>query len=105
MLDPSNWNVKSDEDTLIKAKKIRINVTSKKGGYQILKRYIVYFYNRFAQQSQRFKVIAKNEYRAGRLFYLKHDRKSYKSCIEYIIEADTEKFWTEEEILTAIKQK
>lgn len=75
------------------------------GGY-LLKRYIVYFYNRFSQEYQTFNVIAKNKYRAGRLFYLKHNRKFFcKGCIESITEAESERYWTEEEIRESINYK
>jgi hypothetical protein len=63
-----------------------------------LKRYEVIFYNRFAQETQTFHVIAKNKFRAGRLFYLRYDRKSFFDCIEYIGEIKEDYFWTEEKI-------
>lgn len=69
-----------------------------------LKKYIIYYTNRFANQTQTFKVLAKNEFRAGRLFYLKYDRKAYKACIEGITLAD-EHYWTEEEIRELIKKR
>jgi hypothetical protein len=68
-----------------------------------LKKYIVYFFNRFANQTQTFKVLARNEYRAGRMFYVKHNRKAYHDCIETITEAN-DHFWTEEEIREHIKK-
>jgi hypothetical protein len=68
-----------------------------------LTKYIVYYFNRFANQTQTFKVLAKNEFRAGRLFYLKHNRKAYKGCIETITGAN-DHFWTEDEIRTHIKK-
>lgn len=69
-----------------------------------MKKYMVVYYNPFAQQSQTFKVLAKNEFRAGRLFYLKHNRKAYHDCIENIVEVN-EHYWTEEEIRTSINNK
>lgn len=66
-----------------------------------MKRYVVVFFNRFANETQTFKVIAKNEYRAGRLFYLMHSRKFYYACIERITEVE-EHYWTESEILKKI---
>ena len=51
-----------------------------------MKKYIVVFYNRFACQTQTFSVIAENRFRAGRMFYRKHDRKIYFDCIEAIDE-------------------
>ena len=62
-------------------------------------KYIVLFYNRFAQQQQTFKVIAASEEDAERLFYLKHPKESYHDCIEYIEEVSEEHYFTEEEIL------
>lgn len=53
---------------------------------QELKNYAVVFYNRFACQTQIWKVKAKNEFRAGRSFYRKHNRKVYYDCIENIYE-------------------
>ncbi|MFS0905662.1 hypothetical protein AB3N02_21700 [Priestia aryabhattai] len=53
-----------------------------------LKRYMIVFYNRFANQTQTFKVMAKNEYCAGRLFYKKYNRKAYHDCIEMIVTID-----------------
>ena len=49
-----------------------------------MKSYIVVYYNRFANQTQIFKVMATNEFRAGRDFYRKHNRKAYHDCIECI---------------------
>lgn len=48
--------------------------------------FIVVFFNRFANQSQTWSVKARNKFHAGRLFYKKHDRKSYYECIELIEE-------------------
>lgn len=67
-----------------------------------MKKFEVLFYNRFANQMQIFRVIAKNEFRAGRLFYLKHNRKSYHDCIEMISEGIEKHFLTEEEIRKSI---
>lgn len=69
-----------------------------------MKKYDVLFYNRFANQNQIFKVVAKNEFRAGRLFYLKHRRKAYHDCIELITEVKEEYYWTEEEIQKSLKR-
>lgn len=69
-----------------------------------MKKYVVVFYNRFAQKTQTFKVLAKNEYRAGRLFYLKHNRKAYHGCIENITEV-RDHFWTEEEIKAFVAKR
>lgn len=48
--------------------------------------YLVIFYNRFANQTQTFRVKAENEFRAGREFYRKHNRKAYHDCIECVEE-------------------
>lgn len=55
------------------------------GNLKGLTLYVVVFRNRFANEIQSYKVVAKNEFRAGRLFYKKYDRKSYHDCIEQII--------------------
>lgn len=69
-----------------------------------MKKYDVLFFNRFANETQIFRVMAKNEFRAGRLFYLKHNRKAYHACIELITEAKDEHYWTEEEIRKSISR-
>lgn len=46
--------------------------------------FIVVFFNRFANQTQVFEVMAENEFRAGRAFYRRLDRKAYHTCIEHI---------------------
>ena len=46
-----------------------------------MKKYVIIFYNRFANQTQTHAVIASNEFRAGREFYRKYDRKKYHDCI------------------------
>lgn len=51
-----------------------------------LKRYLIVFYNRFACQTQTYRVQAKSVFHAGRMFYRKHNRKSYYDCIETIEE-------------------
>lgn len=70
-----------------------------------MKKYIIYYYNRFANENQTFKVMAENKYRAGRIFYLKYNRKAYHDCIENIIEVEHEHYWTKEEILNALNKK
>lgn len=52
-----------------------------------MKEYIIVFFNRFACQTQLYKVEAKNEFRAGREFYRNHNRKQYHPCIENIYES------------------
>jgi hypothetical protein len=42
--------------------------------------------------------MAKNEFRAGRLFYIRYNRRAYKDCIESICEV-RDHYWTEEELL------
>lgn len=51
-----------------------------------LKKYTVLFYNRFACENQLWTIYEKNEFRAGREFYRKHNRKQYFDCIERIYE-------------------
>jgi hypothetical protein len=51
-----------------------------------MKKYTIIFYNRFANQLQQYSIQAQNEFRAGRLFYKKHNRKAYFACIEMIVE-------------------
>lgn len=50
------------------------------------KTFLVVFWNRFGQQTQTYQVKAKNAFRAGRMFYRKHSRKSYHDCIDVIQE-------------------
>jgi hypothetical protein len=50
-----------------------------------LKFYVVVYYNRFANEIQSFRNCGINEFRAGRDFYRKHDRKMYHDCIHQII--------------------
>jgi hypothetical protein len=52
----------------------------------IMKEFLVVFYNRFACQTQTYKVIANDEKEAERLFYLKYPKESYHDCIENIAE-------------------
>ncbi|GLI82563.1 hypothetical protein ANABIO32_02500 [Rossellomorea marisflavi] len=47
----------------------------------MLKEYVVVFYNRFANQTEIIRIKALNEFRAGREFYRKHNRKAYHDCI------------------------
>jgi hypothetical protein len=70
-----------------------------------VKKYDILFYNRFANQYQEFRVIAKNGFRAGRLFYKLHDWKLYFECIQHITEVKERHYWTEEEILKAVSLK
>lgn len=56
----------------------------------VLKNYIVVFYNRFANETQTYEVMAINEFRAGRAFYRKYNRKAYHDCIELIKEVKVE---------------
>lgn len=46
--------------------------------------HMVVYYNRFACETQTYKVKAKDEKEAKRLFYEKHPKKSYYDCIETI---------------------
>ena len=50
------------------------------------KKFLIVFYNRFANQTQTAKIEAENAFRAGRTFYRKHNRKAYHACIELIEE-------------------
>ena len=50
------------------------------------KKFLIVFYNRFANQTQTVKIEAENAFRAGRNFYRKHNRKAYHACIELIEE-------------------
>lgn len=70
-----------------------------------MNKYIIIYYNRFACQTQTFRVIARNEFHAGRLFYRMHDRKSYHACIESICRESDRHYYTEEEIMKAIENK
>jgi hypothetical protein len=67
-----------------------------------LNKYVVVYYNRMVNETQTFKVMAKNEYRAGRLFYKMYNRKA--THIEYITSSD-EHYWTEEEVLKHLEKK
>jgi hypothetical protein len=51
-----------------------------------LNNYLIVYYNRFTNETQTYKVAAKNAFRAGRLFYQKKNRKAYYDCIEAIEE-------------------
>ncbi|TPF18030.1 hypothetical protein [Priestia megaterium] len=51
-----------------------------------LNNYLIVYYNRFANETQTYKVTAKNAFRAGRLFYKEKNRKAYHDCIEMIEE-------------------
>ncbi|MFK7678699.1 hypothetical protein ACI3ER_11715 [Bacillus sp. Wb] len=51
-----------------------------------LNNYLIVYYNRFANETQTYKVAAKNAFRAGRLFYKVKNRKAYYDCIETIEE-------------------
>lgn len=66
-----------------------------------IKPFIVMYYNRMVNETQIFRVMAKNEFRAGRLFYLKHGRKM-KGTIESIQEI-SKNFWTEKQIREYLK--
>jgi hypothetical protein len=60
----------------------------------------VIYYNRFACETQTFRVIAKDESDAERLFWIKHPKASYKEdCVENISEVNEEHYYTEEELL------
>ena len=63
-----------------------------------MKKYEIMFYNRFADQTQTFYVQAESGLKAVRLFYLRHDRKAYHACIDYINEYSEPHFMTEKEI-------
>ena len=49
-------------------------------------KFLVVFYNRFACETQTYKVTAENEEDAERLFYEKHPKESYHECIENLVE-------------------
>lgn len=68
-----------------------------------MKEYQIMFYNRFVNETQLFFVQAESELKAVRLFYLRHNRKAYHPCIEYIREYRKPHFWSEEEIKNKIK--
>lgn len=66
--------------------------------------YEIFYYNRFVNETQSIYIRAKNEFRAGRLFYKLRNRKSYHKCIENIIECNYPHIYTEEEIMMRMKQ-
>lgn len=47
--------------------------------------YTIIFYNRFAHQTQVFKVDADSEEEAEKKFYINHPKPIYKECIESVI--------------------
>jgi oligoribonuclease (3'-5' exoribonuclease) len=51
---------------------------------RLMNEYMVVYYNRFACETQTFKTVSKNTFRAGREFYRTHNRKQYHNCIESI---------------------
>jgi hypothetical protein len=71
-----------------------------------MEKFEVQFYNRFAQQTQTFYVVATSEEDALRLFWLIYPKDSYdKSCVEYVGEYYDPYFYTEEEIKAEILEK
>jgi len=62
---------------------VNLNINKKE---EKLNNYLIVYYNRFANETQTYKVAAKNAFRAGRLFYQKKNRKAYHDCIETIEE-------------------
>ena len=62
-------------------------------------KYEVLYYNRFACETQRFFILAKNEEDARRIFYLRFDISKYKDCIEEIFEYKEPYFIKEEDVI------
>lgn len=49
---------------------------------------MIQFYNRFACETQRYTVFAKNKLNARHKFWKEYPRKKYYDCIDYIVEVD-----------------
>lgn len=67
-----------------------------------MNKFIIVFYNRFACQSQTFKVIAQTDEDAVRIFYLKYPKEQFHDCIENIEEVH-DHWYTETEIRNSLK--
>ena len=69
-----------------------------------LKKFTIFYYNRFVNEDQIYRIKAKSALWAIRLFYMRHNRKAYHACVTSIYESDTHRYDTEADVRAYVER-